>query len=90
MDGTLELARQLAGEGVVPVFFSTDQVFDGRDGRYVDEAPANPLNEYGAQKAEVERRLPEVCGGRCLVVRLGKVFGLARATAPYSMRWRDV
>jgi dTDP-4-dehydrorhamnose reductase len=78
VDGTLELARQLAGEGVVPVFFSTDQVFDGRDGRYADEAPANPLNEYGAQKAEVERRLPEVCGGRCLVGRLGKVFGLAR------------
>jgi dTDP-4-dehydrorhamnose reductase len=78
VEGTLELARQLAGEGVVPVYFSTDQVFDGRDGRYADEAPANPLNEYGAQKAEVERRLPEVCGGRCLVVRLGKVFGLAR------------
>jgi dTDP-4-dehydrorhamnose reductase len=78
VEGTLELARQLAGEGVVPVYFSTDQVFDGRDGRYVDEAPANPLNEYGAQKAEVERRLPEVCGGRSLVVRLGKVFGLAR------------
>jgi dTDP-4-dehydrorhamnose reductase len=78
VDGTLELARQLAGEGVVPVFFSTDQVFDGQDGRYVDRAPTNPLNEYGAQKAEVERRLPEVCGGRCLVIRLGKVFGLAR------------
>jgi dTDP-4-dehydrorhamnose reductase len=78
VDGTLELARQLAGEGVIPIFFSTDQVFDGRDGHYPDEAPANPLNEYGAQKAEVETRLPEICGGRCLVVRLGKVFGLAR------------
>jgi dTDP-4-dehydrorhamnose reductase len=78
VDGTLELARQLAAEGVVPVFFSTDQVFDGRNGRYDDAAAANPLNEYGAQKAEVERRLPEVCGGRSLVVRLGKVFGLAK------------
>ena len=78
VDGTLELARQLAGEGVVPVFFSTDLVFDGQDGRYIDDAPTRPLNEYGAQKAEVEQRLPEVCGGRCLVIRLGKVFGLAR------------
>jgi dTDP-4-dehydrorhamnose reductase len=76
--GTLELARQLAGEGVVPVFFSTDLVFDGQDGRYADDAPTRPLNEYGAQKADVERRLPEVCGGRCLIVRPGKVFGLAR------------
>jgi dTDP-4-dehydrorhamnose reductase len=78
VDGTLELAQQLTGEGVVPVFFSTDLVFDGQDGRYTDDAPTHPLNEYGAQKAEVEHRLPEVCGGRCLVIRLGKVFGLAR------------
>jgi dTDP-4-dehydrorhamnose reductase len=78
VDGTLELARQLAAEGIIPVFFSSDMVFDGRDGGYADDAPTHPLNEYGAQKAEVERRLPEVCAGRCLVVRLGKVFGLTR------------
>src|SRR5262249_35706274 len=66
VDGTLELARQLSGEGVVPVFFSTDLVFDGRVGHYADEAPANPLNEYGAQKAEGEQRLPELCGGPCV------------------------
>jgi dTDP-4-dehydrorhamnose reductase len=76
--GTLELARQLAAEGVTPVFFSSDNVFDGQTGRYDDEAPTNPINEYGAQKAEVERRLPEVCAGRCLILRLGKVFGLSR------------
>jgi dTDP-4-dehydrorhamnose reductase len=76
--GTLSLAGQLVEEGVTPVFFSTDNVFDGRDGRYVDEAPTNPVNEYGAQKAEVERRLPEVTRGRYLICRLGKVFGLVR------------
>jgi dTDP-4-dehydrorhamnose reductase len=76
--GTLELARQLTEEGVTPIFFSTDNVFDGREGAYPDEAPTNPLNEYGAQKAEVERRLPDVCRGRYLILRLGKVFGLAR------------
>jgi dTDP-4-dehydrorhamnose reductase len=76
--GTLELARQLAGENVTPIFFSTDNVFDGREGGYSDEAPTSPVNEYGAQKAEVERRLPEVTRGRYLIPRLGKVFGLVR------------
>lgn len=76
--GALELAQQLAEQGVLPIFFSSDNVFDGEDGGYDDGAPPHPLNEYGAQKAEVERRLPEVCGGRCLILRLGKVFGLAR------------
>ena len=78
VSGTLELARQLAAEGVTPVFFSSDNVFDGRTGGYHDEAPTHPVNEYGAQKAEVERLLPEVCGDRCLILRLGKVFGLTR------------
>jgi dTDP-4-dehydrorhamnose reductase len=76
--GTLELGRQLAAEGITPIFFSSDNVFDGRAGGYDDEAPTRPLNEYGTQKAEVEQRLPEVCGGRCLILRLGKVFGLTR------------
>jgi dTDP-4-dehydrorhamnose reductase len=76
--GTLELARQLVQEGVTPVFFSSDAVFDGRAGGYREDSPANPLNEYGAQKAEVERRLPEVSQGRYLICRLGKVFGLTR------------
>jgi dTDP-4-dehydrorhamnose reductase len=76
--GTLELARQLTDEGVTPIFFSTDNVFDGREGGYSDEAPTSPVNEYGSQKAEVERRLPEVTRGRCLIPRLGKVFGLVR------------
>jgi dTDP-4-dehydrorhamnose reductase len=76
--GTLELARQLVQEGVTPIFFSTDAVFDGREGGYREGSPTNPLNEYGAQKAEVERRLPEVSQGRYLICRLGKVFGLTR------------
>jgi dTDP-4-dehydrorhamnose reductase len=76
--GTLELARQLADQGVIPVFFSSDNAFDGREGGYSDNAPTNPPNEYGRQKAEVERRMPEVTGGRYLIARLGKVFGLVR------------
>jgi dTDP-4-dehydrorhamnose reductase len=76
--GTLELARQLVEEGVTPIFFSTDNVFDGREGGYLDEAPTNPLNEYGTQKAEVERCLPQISRGRYLIARLGKVFGLLR------------
>jgi dTDP-4-dehydrorhamnose reductase len=76
--GTLELARQLVEEGVTPIFFSTDNVFDGREGGYLDEAPTSPLNEYGAQKAEVERCLPQISRGRYLIARLGKVFGLNR------------
>ena len=51
VDGTLELIRQLVNEGIKPVFFSSDYVFDGDTGGYLDESPLNPINEYGHQKS---------------------------------------
>jgi dTDP-4-dehydrorhamnose reductase len=74
--GTLELARRLADCGMKTLWFSSDYVFDGRTGGYADDAPLSPLNEYGRQKAEVEQRLPEVTGGNCLILRLGKTYDL--------------
>lgn len=75
--GTLRLAGQLAELGIKTVFLSSDYVFDGIDGGYDDDAVLRPLNVYGACKAQVERRLPDVCGENYLIVRLSKVFGLA-------------
>ena len=75
--GTLRLAAQLAALGLKTIFLSSDYVFDGVRGGYDDDATQRPLNVYGACKAQVERRLPEVCGGNFLIVRLAKVFGLA-------------
>lgn len=36
------------------VLFSTDLVFDGRQGNYTEDAAPNPLSLYGATKAEAE------------------------------------
>ncbi len=74
--GTLRLAGQLARAGLKTIFLSSDYVFDGVTGRYDDDAPPRPLNVYGTCKAQVERRLPEVCEGNYLIVRLSKVFAL--------------
>ncbi|VFM96887.1 MAG: dTDP-4-dehydrorhamnose reductase [Candidatus Kentron sp. G] len=76
--GTLELCRQLHEMGLIPIWFSSDCVFDGRAGGYRDDAPVSPMNVYGRQKAEVEARLPEICGKDYLIIRLGKVFGLEK------------
>jgi dTDP-4-dehydrorhamnose reductase len=48
------LLAELAAE--IPfLFFSSDQVFDGSKGWYVETDPVNPLNVYGETKAEAER-----------------------------------
>jgi len=45
---------ELAGD--IPfIFFSTDLVFDGRQGNYDETAPVNPMGLYAETKAEAER-----------------------------------
>lgn len=47
-----ELARDIPF-----VFLSTDHVFNGRKGAYVESDPVNPLTVYGRTKADAERRV---------------------------------
>lgn len=52
VDVTRHLAELAAGR---LLFFSTDLVFDGRKGGYVESDPVNPLSVYSETKAEAER-----------------------------------
>ncbi len=45
-----ELARDIPF-----IFLSTDHVFDGRQGAYVESDPVNPLTVYGRTKADAEQ-----------------------------------
>lgn len=76
--GTLELIRQISAAGLKPTFISTDWVFRGDQGDYDDESPPDPICGYGAQKAEVEKAIPEICGKSFLIVRLSKLFSLQK------------
>lgn len=49
-----QLLAELAAGGRF-VFFSTDLVFNGRQGNYAEDAPVNPLSVYGETKAAAER-----------------------------------
>jgi dTDP-4-dehydrorhamnose reductase len=53
----VEVTRLLAelAADIPLVFFSTDLVFDGREGNYSEQAPVNPLSVYGETKAAAER-----------------------------------
>jgi dTDP-4-dehydrorhamnose reductase len=65
----VEMTRLLAGlaaEGRF-IFFSTDLVFDGRRGNYVEADPVNPLTRYGETKAAAEKIVGQ--NPRHLVVR---------------------
>jgi len=60
---------------IIPVYISSDAVFDGKKGAYVETDHANPLNCYGRIKYEVEKYIMS-CSMPSLIIRVGKVFGL--------------
>jgi dTDP-4-dehydrorhamnose reductase len=67
VEATALLAELAAG---IPfLYFSSDQVFDGAKGWYVETDPVNPLNVYGETKAEAERLVLE--NPRHSVIRAG-------------------
>src|ERR1035441_6342061 len=50
------LLAELAAE--IPfIFLSSDLVFDGHDGHYIENAPVNPLSVYAATKVAAEQIL---------------------------------
>ena len=74
--------------GIVPVFASSDAVFDGSRGMWTEEDPVNPILTYGCHKAQVERYLQEKS---CpwLVARLAKVVGAGLGHVDMLGDWMD-
>lgn len=54
VDGNLRLIADCFGRGLVPVFLSSDYVYDGARGGRTEDEPRSPNTEYGRQKAAVE------------------------------------
>ena len=71
-----KLLAELAAD--IPfVFFSTDLVFDGRKGNYVETDALNPLHVYGETKAAAEQIVLK--NPRHIVVRTSLNGGVSRA-----------
>lgn len=56
------------------VYFSSEYVFDGRDGPYDEEASVNPINEYGRQKLACEHLIQERLA-HYLIARVSGLYG---------------
>jgi dTDP-4-dehydrorhamnose reductase len=85
-DGAKNVASAAARSGAVPVYVSTDYVFDGaRRTPYRPEDPANPLSVYGRSKLEGERATAGVAAEH-LIVRTSWLYGDARGFVPAVLR----
>lgn len=57
VDGTIRAIDDLLDAGVVPVYASSDSVFDGTEGPRTEEDPVSPILTFGRQAAAVETYL---------------------------------
>ncbi len=72
---TREIATWCARNGVRLIFLSTDQVFDGMKGMYVESDARRPVNHYGVTKALAEDVVFETGG---MVARVALTMGVSR------------
>lgn len=85
-DGARNVATAAARAGAVPVYVSTDYVFDGgRRTPYRPEDPANPLSVYGRTKLEGERATADVAAEH-VIVRTSWLYGDTEGFVPAMLR----
>ncbi len=68
------------------IFISTDYVFDGKDGPYLENAKTNPINVYGRTKLEAESIIRSHCQ-KWLILRTNVLFDYTDWTTASFVNW---
>jgi dTDP-4-dehydrorhamnose reductase len=86
VDGTAHLAAACHERGVRLVHISTEYVFDGESGPYVEESPPRPIGYYGLSKLASEQAVREHCSNWA-IGRTTILFGHAPGVRPSFVAW---
>lgn len=74
--GKLNTLFEIASERQIPLaFFSSDYIFDGKNGPYTEDDMPNPLNLYGSHKYIAETMLKTFMPKKYFIFRTTSVFG---------------
>jgi dTDP-4-dehydrorhamnose reductase len=74
---TLSLIHDINALGLNIIYLSSDNVFSGDKGKYLDSSDTMPISEYGKQKLAVEKGIQKLSGHHT-IVRLSKIVGVER------------
>ncbi len=74
VDGTRNVAEACSEANAKMVYISTDYVFDGEKGLYVEEDTPNPINHYGVTKLEGEKQVKKLCKNY-VILRTSVLYG---------------
>lgn len=72
------LLEAAQNRGTTVAFFSSDYIFDGKNGPYSEVDTPNPLNFYGQHKLAAERMLKNILGSNHYIFRTSHAFGFEK------------
>ncbi len=84
---SIQLAEYAVKHKIPLLYTSTDLVFDGKKAPYAPDAPVNPINVYGGQKAEAERRILFIYP-QATIARMPLMYGAFTQTQHFMAQWR--
>ncbi len=73
IQGTKNIAKTLNPKSRL-IYFSTNAIYDGKDGHYDEKSHANPLNFYGKTKFEGEAIVQKLAANY-MILRLNTMYG---------------
>jgi dTDP-4-dehydrorhamnose reductase len=86
VEGVQNVSEAAQAVGAKVVYFSSDYVFDGKDGPYDESTKVSPVSVYGRHKVRAEEIVEDKSGGDALIVRTTVVYGLERQKKNFVLR----
>ncbi len=86
--GPLNIINLLKKSNIKLVFYSSDYIFDGKNGPYSESDLPNPLNNYGKAKLETENNIKSNLSNY-LIIRTTIVYGWERNRKNFIYRLID-
>ncbi|NIA06542.1 MAG: sugar nucleotide-binding protein [Actinobacteria bacterium] len=84
--GIENVARSARKIDALMVFFSSDYIFDGRDGPYCEFDAPNPICIYGQHKLQAERLVADLLPDSHVIARITVVYGWESAGKNFVFR----
>src|SRR5262252_5555446 len=85
VEAPTRVAQEAAGVGAKLVFYSTEYVFDGKNGPYQEEDNPAPLSVYGRTKLAAEQAIGEICPD-ALIIRTTVLYGWDQKSVNFAMQ----